>query len=483
MSPLAWSRCSPSGAAPSRRAAAPRGAAANECNGIPRCIPSRARGSPCPAHGEAQFLLDVPAAARASSAGTDGAGELAATSAPPSTADARRPVAFGRTTNALRALPRRLGASPRRALQAASSAASPRRPACATRSRRRRRPRGRRSIYARVDAEAEAGPVGSMTIACPAGERSSTAGTRPRSTTPARRRPSSPTAIHVDAATQSARRRRVLDRASEALPVRRRRRGADRREVRQPMTFASPLFLLALLAIPLAVAVRDRRSTGGAPATRSPSRTSPCWPSVVRASGARGGAGCRSRCFLLALDVRGRRRSRSRATQLSRAGPERDDRAARRRLGLDARERRRADAPRRRRGRDADVPRPAAEPVQGRPRRVQLRARAVLVRRRRPRRVRQLDRATSSPRRGPRSATGSRRGEDAEARRSRAGGYVRKPGEPVPGGDRAALRRGAEPRHPPAAPGRAHAKAPGSGSTRLARHARTARSRSASARS
>ena len=85
---------------------------------------------------------------------------------------------------------------------------------------------------------------------------------------------------------------------------------------------------------------------------------------------------------------------------------ERDGHPARRRLGLDARERREAVAPRRGGRRDADVPRPAAEEVQGRPGRVQLDGRGA--RRRRPTTTTRSSAGSAISRRrpAPRSATG-----------------------------------------------------------------------------
>ena len=80
-------------AVPGNSVAAP---AANECNGIPRCIPIAGPWVAVPAHGEALFSLSCPGGGVV--AGTDGLG---------STLDVRgyfdgilgSPVAFGRTTH------------------------------------------------------------------------------------------------------------------------------------------------------------------------------------------------------------------------------------------------------------------------------------------------------------------------------------------------------------------------------------------------
>ena len=101
-----------------------------------------------------------------------------------------------------------------------------------------------------------------------------------------------------------------------------------------------------------------------------------------------GGAGERARAPpLLAAVAAGRaasarardRRDRACAAagRADGAGAERDGRAGRRRLRLDARKRRRADAARCGRQRDADLPRQDAQAIQGRARCIQLRARGA----------------------------------------------------------------------------------------------------------
>ena len=79
------------------------------------------------------------------------------------------------------------------------------------------------------------------------------------------------------------------------------------------MSFQSPLFLLALLAVPLLLALAlsiDRRRAQFPVAFTNLDVLA----GVVESAGARGGAGCRSCCFLLALDVRrGRARAAARA--------------------------------------------------------------------------------------------------------------------------------------------------------------------------
>ena len=103
-------------------AAAPGHAgAANECNGIPRCIPVAGPWVAVPAVGEVDFVLGCPL----------GRGIVAGTDALGSSTDIRAtfdgilgsPIAFGRTT------------APGRSSR--SSAASPRRRRSATRSPRR----------------------------------------------------------------------------------------------------------------------------------------------------------------------------------------------------------------------------------------------------------------------------------------------------------------------------------------------------------
>ena len=231
------------------------------------------------------------------------------------------------------------------------------------------------------------------------------------------------------------------------------------------MSFAWPLVLLALLAVPLLLGLRAHR--------RPAARTYPvAFTNLELLAGVVEQAARPWRrwvplvLLLLALDVRGGG-ARAAAGAPHGPGPERDRRAARRRLGLDARERRRADASRRRARRDADVPRQAAVAVQGRPRLVQLRA-DVLAQ---PTSDRDSRSATRSPTSSRRPATAIGDGltvavqlikHAMRARRGRA-----QEGRGPAGGDRAPVGRGAEPRHRAAAAGReARARRPGSASTR-----------------
>ncbi len=130
----------------------------------------------------------------------------------------------------------------------------------------------------------------------------------------------------------------------------------------------------------------------------------------------------------------------------------RDDRAARRRLRLDARERRQADAPRCRAGGDGHLRRQGAEGRQGRPRLVQQLARPA----------RDPDRPTarcctkastcSCRRPVPRSATASAR--RCRSRRTALVGRSQGQGRQAAGSDRAALGRSSDPRCADAAAGR-----------------------------
>ena len=131
------------------------------------------------------------------------------------------------------------------------------------------------------------------------------------------------------------------------------RRGAGTRGV-CPVRFDWPLMLLALLIVPLAVVSPTWRSSGGAPGTRSTSRTSRCSPRWRPAAPA-GGASSR-RCSRARADLRARRArpARDQDVRRQRAGV---DRAHRRRLGLDGRRGREADAARGGAGGDPALPR------------------------------------------------------------------------------------------------------------------------------
>ena len=217
-------------------------------------------------------------------------------------------------------------------------------------------------------------------------------------------------------------RRRDAPRADErGDPTRRARRGAGRGGVRA-VTFAWPLFLLALLAVP----ARARLRALAGPAPRAlPGRVHEPRRARVgrRASGGRGAGGCRS-CSSCS-------RSRSASAAVARPRAETwvpEENATVVLLvdtsGLDARRRRRADAPRRGRLGDARVPRRPPGALQGRPRRVQLGAGGASPSRRATGRRCATRSAISRPRPAPRSATGSNldppRPGDAHARRRAA---------------------------------------------------------------
>ena len=97
------------GTAPARRERVQRRPAVHPGRGPVGGRPGARRG---------RLRARVPAGQGRRSPGTDGARRARSTSARPSTGSSARPVAFGRTTAHAGALPRRLGAPPRRIVQA-----------------------------------------------------------------------------------------------------------------------------------------------------------------------------------------------------------------------------------------------------------------------------------------------------------------------------------------------------------------------------
>ena len=164
-------------------AAVPGGAAAaNECNGIPRCIPVEGPWVTVPANGEVVFVLALPAGRR------DRRRHRRARELARHPRDVRRrssasPVAFGRTTHTP-ALFRAVSAHHQAGLVQAVHRLYPvARRRFGTRSRPRSRRSARRSTSwsGRVTLNAGLPADGHARRARPA-SRSSTAGTRPRST-------------------------------------------------------------------------------------------------------------------------------------------------------------------------------------------------------------------------------------------------------------------------------------------------------------
>ena len=191
-------------------------------------------------------------------------------------------------------------------------------------------------------------------------------------------------------------------------PARLRRRGPARRDVRAVVSFQSPLFLLALLAVPLllAFALLDGPAPRALPGRVHEHRRA---RERRRAEALVAAAGCRSCCFLLALTFAAGALARPR-THLTVPEDNATVDARRRRLRLDARRRRRADAPRRR---DLGDARRSSTGCRSGSRSASSRSapsRRCCRRRRATGRRSATRSATCSPRRAPRSATGSRSG-------------------------------------------------------------------------
>ena len=268
------------------------------------------------------------------------------------------------------------------------------------------------------------------------------------------------------------------DRRERGAPARHRRRGAARRDVRAVVSFQSPLFLLALLAVPLLLAFAlwiDRRRARFPVAYTNIDVLA----SVVEheALGAPLGA---ARALPARADVRGRR-ARAAAHAPERARGQRD-----RRCSSSTSRARCAPTTSSRRASTPRSPRCARSSTGCRSASRSASSRSAPSRRcsSQPTRDRQAIRdalgylAARGGHRDRRRARGGGEAGEALARARRRAAQAERAGAR---GDRAALRRRAEPRPAPAAPGgRARARRRGSRSTPSRSARPTASSRSAS---